>query len=202
MNTITPPVNLKGTFKLKAPLNTLINPNVVYSVSKVSTITSLINDGINVEQFIYKDNGLTTADYIIALEKQISIVTLITEGGSVTDIPADYISYMPQISGKVFINKAFIVNVGYVPSELDISFLVNEFNDLVNTQLGVENEVTIEDISGKLILSNDEYNTYENNRVARISNRDTCRGNLEKALTLLATYKEKMRVLVNKLENI
>ena len=200
MDYISPPVNLSGVFKLKTPLENLLNPNVIYKVTKVTSINSLLNDDIDVEKFIFKDHGLTTDDYINALEKQVPIVTLETEGGSIIDVPANYISYMPQISGKIFINKAFIINVGYVPSELDISFLSNELKDLTTTMLGVDNDVSIEEISGKYIVSNKEYTNYEKDRVAKITNKNTCRGNLEKVTTMLNAYKAKLQVLIKKVE--
>ena len=202
MEYIVPPVNLSGVFKLKAPLETLLNPNVVYKVIKISNIPSLVDDGIDVQQFIYLDRSLTSDDYINALTNSVPIVTLSTEGDEVIEVPADYINYMPQITGNIFINKAFIVNVGYIPSELDISFIEAELSDIVKSLLGVDVVVTTEEISGKYVVSNTEYTAYERDRAAKISNNNTCRGNLAKALTLITSYKEKMKALIAKVENI
>ena len=200
MDYIVPPINLTGRFKLKAPLDKLINVNVPYKVVKISSIKTLLDELIDVKTLVYKDQGLSTDKYLAALEKNIPIVTLETEGGAQINVPADYISYMPHISGKIFINKAIIINLGYIPKELNVEYILEDLKDYIKNSLGIENQVSLEEISGKRLVSYSDYNAYERKRLANITNKNTCRGNLEKMTNLLKTYKEKLKVLIKKLE--
>lgn len=200
-NNIIPPVNLKGTFKLKPPLTSLINENVVYTVDKVVNISSLLEDSIDVETIIFKDQGLTSDNYKECLLGKIPIVTLKSEGNFLIDIPANYFNYMPQITGNIFINRAFIVNLGYIPKDMDLSYLKIELNDYIIERTGLPTVSTIEDISGDLILSYHETDLFEADRVSRINNKTTCRALLKQANDSINTYKLKVAALVKKVYN-
>ena len=197
-NLIIPPVNLEGTFKLKTPLTSLINENVVYTVDKVVNISALIEDSIDVETIVFKDQGLKSDDYKYCLLNKIPIVTLKSEGNFLVDIPANYFSYVPQITGKIFINRAIIVNLGYIPKELDLDYIKTELNDYVVERTGINAESSLEDISGDLILSYQEADDYEADRTSRIKITSTCRGMLLDAQNTINTYKLKIAALVKK----
>jgi len=201
MDYIVPPINLKGRFKLKAPLDKLINTNVVYKVVKISSIKSLLDELIDVKKLVFEDQGLKEADYVYALENDIPIVTLETEGGATLDIPANYISYMPHISGKLFTNKAIIINLGFIPDELDVKFVLDDLKDYIKGTLGIESVLSIEEISGKRLVSYQDYDKYEANRTSNITNKKTCRGKLELLNNTLKAYKEKLKILIQKVEN-
>jgi len=199
MSYITPPINLKGTFKLKAPLNTLINENVIYTVDSIKSISSYLNDNINIETFIYINNGLTSEDYHLALKEKIPIVTIKSEGNALVNIPADYFIYMPQITGKIFRNKAIIINLGYVPVEDDVSYLEEEVNDYIINLTGYECSTTSDALSGDYIVSFSEYDVFESQRIDRQNVKNTCRGLLTTANETIASYKNKVALLIDKI---
>ena len=199
MSLLIPPINLKGTFKLKEPLKSIINETSIYTVDKVVSISSLLEDIIDVETLIFTDQGLTTDDYIYCLKNNIPIVTLKSEGAALFDIPGNYFSYVPQITGKMFINKAIMINLGYIPTDLDIGYIVTEVNDYIVSRTGIEASTTIEEISGDLVLSYAESDVFDASRKALITIDNTCRGLLNKAYATVDTYKIKVKTLVEKL---
>lgn len=202
MNYIIPPINLVGQFKLKQPLTPLINNNITYTVTNIQTIPNLLSDDIDAEQLIYIDQGLTTEDYNNALVNNIPIITLTTEGDSVFNIPSNYIENIPQVVGKVFINKALLVNLDYLPDDINIDFIKDEVNDLIATLIGITPTSEIEEISGKYIASYEEADVFEAKRLANISNNKTCRSKLKEVNKTLQDYKDKNKILIKKIENI
>lgn len=198
MDYLLPPINLKGTFKLKVPLTSIISEKVIYTVDGIKTITSLITDELDVETLIYINQGLTTQNYLDDLKNQIPIVTLKSEGNALFHIPATYFTKVPQIVGVTFINKAMILNLGYIPKDLDLTFLLTELNDYVKATTGITPTSTIEEITGDFIVSYTEANTFETTRQTVISLKETCKGLLLKANATIAEYKVKMAVLVKK----
>jgi len=200
MDYIVPPINLTGTFKLKEPLASLINEKVLYTVDGIKSITSLIDDEIDVEKFIYKEQGLSSEEYKEHLMSKVPIVTLKSEGNSLFNIPAIYFTYIPQITGKMFKNKAMIVNLGYIPNDIDLDFVTTEIYDLVLNLSGIKSDISIEDVSGNFIISYEEFDTFEAERRSNLKSNTTCRFLLKNAMTDIATYKLKLGELVKSLK--
>lgn len=195
---IVPPINLTGTFKLKVPLNNLINEKVTYTVDSIKSIPSLLGDMIDVETLVYLEQGLTSEDYNNDLKNDVPIVTLKSEGNALFNIPATYFSYMPQLNGKIFTNKALIINMGYIPDNIDLNFIKDELNDYILSITGITPDISIEEISGKLIVSYEEADTFESERLANITLKETCRYRLQQALDTIDSYKIKIKALVEK----
>ena len=196
MENMIPPINLKGTFTLKQPLDTLINPKVIYRVSSIKWIQELIRDDIDVKQLIYLDQGLTEDDFYEDIKQEVPIVRLITDGGIEKNFPADHIVSMPQIIGKVFLNKALTVNLKYLPEELNIDFLQEEISDLIKTNIGIDTIVNIKTISSEYVATYEEYDQFEAKRLLNISNKTTCRYKLEEAYNTISKYKDKLKAVL------
>ena len=192
------PINLEGNFKLKEPLTSLINEKVVYTVDASKSITSLLDEEIDVEKFVYLDQGLTTDDYKYDLLNKIPIITLKSEGNALFHIPARYIDTAPQIVGVTYRNKAVIINLGYMPTDMDINFVLAELNDIITNQIGIIPESSIEDISGDYIASYTEDESYRAELDNNKTSNDTCSLKLSQALQDIETMKQKIAVLVDK----
>ena len=201
MDYILPPINLVGTFKLKPPLDNLINPKVTYKVINIRTIPALLDEEVDVETLVYLQQGLSNTDYLYGLENKIPIVTLQTEGEAVFEIPSNYFANVPEIHGKIFKNKAIVLNLGYLPDEVDIEFIRAEITDRVTALTGIAANSSSEEISGKYIVEHSEYDTWEATRQSNIMSRETCSGMLETVMTKLEQYKLKVATLVTKIEN-
>lgn len=201
MNYIIPPIKLKGRFKVKAPLNTIINENIIYTVDSIKTIRGYLDEDIDVETLVYKEQNLTSDEYKQALKEDIPLVTLKTEGNVLYYIPGNYFTYMPQISGKIFKNKAIIINLGYIPIDYNIDFILEDVNDQITSMTGIESSSTIEDISGDLVTSYEDYDLYTSNLEARQNNKNTCRGLLEEARETIKKYKLKINNILNNINN-
>ena len=68
MQPLLPPLGLRGVFKLEQPLDSILNPNLTYTVFGIESINKLLTDGIDVKTIIYVNQGLTIDDYMVDLE--------------------------------------------------------------------------------------------------------------------------------------
>lgn len=200
MNYILPPINTKGTFKLDEPLTNIINEKIIYSVTEVRTIKSLLKEHIDVKKLIYVDQGLSEDDYINDLTNDIPITTLESEGGVLLYIPSRLFSYVPQVTGITYTNRVVIVNLGYLPSELNLDYLNVEIEDLIKSKTGGDASSKVETISGTLVVNYEEYDVAEAKRIGNINNRKTCRTLLKEAQDSLAEYKFKISSIVARLK--
>lgn len=199
MHYLTPPVNLTGTFNLKTPLTALVNEKVTYTVDSIKSINSLLDEDIDVQKLVYLDQGLTTEDYVSALNNKISIVTLRSEGSSLVTIPEDYLASVPQIVGKIFIQKAIILNIGHVPDELNLDFILEPLKDEILDLTGLNSEAELVDISGQFIESYDNHEAFEITRNTNMSDSTTCKIKLLEAQELLNKQQMKITQLLAKL---
>ena len=199
MQPLLPPLGLRGVFKLEQPLDSILNPNLTYTVFGIESINKLLTDGIDVKTIIYVNQGLTIDDYMVDLENNIPIVTLITEAKQLFYIPSRFIINMPEATGVIYKQKAILINIGYVSDDLDLDYVTTEVVDMVASQTGVKCDGSIETISGEFLLSFEDADVKEADRVKNISNRFTCGHKLSKCYQTLEEYKIKIQKLVEKL---
>jgi hypothetical protein len=199
MEPLLPPLGLKGTFKLNQPLDSILNPNIVYTVFGIESINKMLTDGIDVKTIIYINQGLSLEDYTVDLENNIPIVTLTTEAKQLFYIPSRFIANMPEATGVIYKQKAILINVGYLKDDLDIEFIKEDVNDLVSSMIGTKCESSIEDLSGGYLLSYEDSDVKEKDRIKNITNKITCNAKLSKCYETLNYYKVKINKLLEKL---
>jgi len=198
---LIPPVNLKGRFTLKEPLNNLLNPNINYKVYAVESINKMLADEVDVKTVIYINQGLTADDYLSNLENSIPIVTLVTEGEKYYYIPVSYITNMPEATGVVYKQKAIVFNLGYIADNIDIDYIAYEVKDIIKSMSGLDTTYSIEDMSGSYLLNYEDADVRESARLANITNKTTCASKLREARALIDVYKIKVQALLNKLNS-
>lgn len=197
---LIPPVNIVGKFKLKDPLTNLINPFLPYKVYAVESIKKIIEDGIDVLNVIYKEQGLTEDDYNKDILEDNVIVTLVGEDSINVYVPSRYIDTVPEALGEIFIQKSIIVSLNYLPVKLDLSFIATEVNDLVSSMLGVDADTVVEDLSNKIIVGFDEAKEFETKRTKQIVNNETCQFKLGKCIENNKLQNTKIALLLKRIK--
>jgi len=198
---LVPPIGLEGKYFLKEPLDSILNSNIIYKTYAVESIRKQENDGIDVKSIVYLGQGLTDDDYFYDLENDYPIITLINEAEQFFYIPARFLANVPEATGIYYKQKAIVLNLGFVKDDLDVDYVAEEAKDLVNTLLGVDTEPIVQELSGNIIVSYEESDANEKNRLANITNKTTCRSKLETYKTLLENYKVKIEALLDKLKD-
>jgi len=198
MNYIVPPVNLKGLFKFANPLDKKLKPNIQYKVIAVRAVPEMIKEGIDVKLVVFDYYGLSENDYNNVLDNNIPIIVLQDEADNIYYVPANFILNTPDITGVIYVGKAIIINLGYIPKKLNLTYLLNDLKEIIKSTVGVEPDVIEEQTSGEFVVSYKKHDEKERNRKMMITNNDTCYGRLFKLQEIYKSCKSKLQLLLDK----
>lgn len=198
MNTLTPSIKSLGKFKFALPTNTL-NPDIVYEVMSNRTIRDMVDDGLNVIDDVYLIIGLLETDYYQDLTDNIIITGLKTESGDMFFIPSNKFISIPDVTGKRYIQKTIALNLGFLPVDLDVNYLLPEITDLITSMLGVTPSSSVIKTSQTIVYTDKEHDVFNVGRIAAISNNETCVGKLIKLNNILTEMRNKEIMLVKTL---
>jgi len=160
MEYLIPPINFKGRFEVKPPYNKRLNPNIFYTVKSVYNIKSLEDLDIDVLNVVYLDYGLTENDYDNDRNNDVPIIEFESESGDVVYVPASYITALPRITGRVFVNKVLTINLGSLPENLDLTSLKSDIKELVKFKYGINAYIEEVEVSNKFVVTEEEYDNF------------------------------------------
>jgi len=199
---LLPPVGASGVFTVKTPLDTIIKNDIEYKVTSIRTITDMIADEIDVKQYVYSDQSLIASEYENDLDNNELIVTLQAPDGSYYYIPANKFISIPDVTGVRFSQSTIAINLGFIPEDLDVSYMFNDIADLVKSMFGVLPSVEEIKTSQTVFYTDDEMTTFNQTRETAITNNETCISKLIKINDVLTQMKNKEKILVERLENL
>lgn len=142
MSTITPPLNTRGRYILKAPWSA--DPKVVYTCKAIRSFEDLYKLGQDVERTYYHLMGLTPeSGFSFAEEQQRepNLITLMGSDGSVIYVPDTYISSYPDTDVVNYQHVVLSASLGALPDYLDLGALTHEVGTLIASMMGVSVEV-------------------------------------------------------------
>lgn len=199
MINLVPAINTKGKFKLATPLDTYLNNDITYTVIANRTIREMVDDGLDILKNVYLTAGLTEDDYDTDLINNIIITVLKSNGDNTYYIPSTKFISVPDITGVRYVQKTMGINLGYLPTDLDLDFLIPEVVDLLEAILGVTPNATIINTSQVTIYTDEEHDLFNTERINNVSNNETCIGKLTKIENILNEMKNKEKILVDRL---
>jgi len=139
----TPSIGLKGIFTFKSPYSELINNEQEFEIIAIKTIRDLISSGIDPYNTIYVPANLSINDYTNDINKNISLVTLVSNGNEQVTIPVTYITGWPDNTYKKYQGKAITIDLNYLPEKFDLTSLISDVKDLIYDRIGVTTEPKI-----------------------------------------------------------
>ena len=192
-----PDIGSSGLFTLKAPYNTLVKPNVMYTCKAIRNLNDCIAEGLDPFGYYYESVGLTETDYNIDLKNDVSIVSLQTKDGEWLYIPSNYIVKFPDMNGIVYRAIMLGISLGAVPDTLKLDALKTSMTNLVYDTLGVTSIVKEVVISVPAIVSKENHDMIEiaRHNKATINMSDSLK--LSKANQDLASARLKITELEN-----
>lgn len=162
-----PSLGMESYVVFKEPLNYYVrnkynlNPaNTKLKVISVITMKDTIrNDLRDPYTDLYLPAAISEVDYKKDLTDNVPVVSF-----SFRDVrgverfvrsPLNYIESFSNISNVEYLNKALVVSLGYLPSELDTSLFFSDLKDFIESRLGVTPEVKEVSV-GNIELVDDE----------------------------------------------
>ena len=134
-------VGAKGTFVIQDPFTGAFPVNTPAKITGVTTIGSLVNDGIDVLNTYYLPFGSTQAQYESDLTSGVQLITLSTDTGVTAKIPANAISVSPVMDGVDYYQFTAIASIGLIPANYDLTPLQNELRAVIKACIGLPSEI-------------------------------------------------------------
>lgn len=174
-NTILPQVNSSGKFTLQQPFNELLIPDIDYTCIAIRKLEELNLKGIDVYEKFYKPYGLDQKKFDDDYESNASIITLKSSSGDLKSFPSSYLISFPSSGGYLYSNLAIAIELGAVPVDMDITFILNHIEEFIRDTMGVVKKANIIQISQVISVSEENHKRYEEARKALINNSPTDR---------------------------
>jgi hypothetical protein len=172
---ITPSVGTKGHYELKEPFTDVINKNQIYTCHAVRSIHDMASGGERPLESIYIKNGLTEDDYNNDLNEKVLIVTLVGDGGSWIYVPNKYIKSFPNITGIQYQGKSISINLGALPTSLDLVPLTDMLKSVVHDVLGENTNPAIIDTSSIVLIDQRTHDVLSRLRESNITQKKSYR---------------------------
>lgn len=173
---LIPTVGSSGIWTLLAPWNVLLTQSVSYNCLAVRKLEDIIAAGGDPYQQVYAPRegstpGSLQEQYNSDLQNGTCIVTLQSSSGAVIYVPTTFIQSFPSSGGVPYTNLLLAVDLGAMPNYVDLTFLKQQFANLVKTTVGLTKvEITTVVVSPLTNLSSSDHTTAEAARQANITN--------------------------------
>lgn len=203
MAKITPAVGSKGVFKVKTPY--LVVPNTVYTCVAVRTFVDCYRRGEDVEKDYYNTVGLIDGQDGFSFSAEAtagtSIVTLQAADGKMLYIPDSHIEGLPEAKDLKYHRMVVSVDLGILPSELDLTMFASELKAKAAALTGVlDNEVRFHAYALLEPIVPEEQLLYEQSRLGAITQNKASDVLLVTAQEENERLNENLRLLTERLE--
>lgn len=188
-------VGVKGKFIVNAPFSSIVSSTTQLEVIAVSSIHALVSDGIDVLNLYYLPAGSTQAQYESDLALGVQIISLASESGIVTKVPANAISVPPVMDGVEYRNFALAASLSILPSTYDFSSLKEDLEAFIKARVGVGCRVYIPTYGDPVLYSTQDAAVLESQRLAALSVGDSLYAQLAASNALVATLQAKLAAL-------
>lgn len=135
---ITPPIHATGVYSLFAPFT--VSLEMIYRCHAVRSFDELVKRGIDVYKEYYEPKELSEKIYQEDAAKGASIVTLISADQEYLYVPNTFIESYPGMAGLRYERKFLMFDLGPLPSNFQIDYLIGDMQDLVKKAVGVTEE--------------------------------------------------------------
>ena len=184
----------KGYYTFGNPFDVAIQPNTLLTCRGSITLPQLEKEGLEPFKTVYEPVGMTQAEYDEDVRNKVSIVILSPGQGTIY-VPSDRILSMSQVD-RIPYNKALIgINLGTLPTELNIDTLMGDIKYLIEERLGITPALSKNRAGDTIMITKDEHDSILAARALVSTNPQ----NYKVQVAMLEEELDKKRVLIDKL---
>ena len=195
MSNYIPAVGVSGIYTLLPPFNTALTENLSYTCTAVRRLGDIIAAGGNPLNEYYLTKTLTAEIYKQDVANDVCIVSLQSPGGQMVFVPSSYIKSYPDIGGVPYSVIAMAINLGAIPTDMDLTYISSQVVDLVKDTIGIDSEVNLVEIASPSLLTYDDSKALEIARKAKIATTMTDRALYLDVSAKLASARQKIAAL-------
>lgn len=177
MDMVIPSVGSSGYFELRAPFDTKMLANELYTCQAVRKLSDYLANNETPFTDIYEPVGLTQSQYDEDLEKDVYVVSLQAETGHWVYVPANYLVKLPAVNGIPYRTMMIGVSLPALPADKDLSHLETAIRNLVMDTIGVASVTKVVETSRVSLVDRATHIVKQAQRDANIvsANTDTSR---------------------------
>lgn len=127
-----------------------------FKVDSVISINDLINMGLDVYSQYYSAYGLTLEDYKNDIRNNSKILGLSTETARVV-VPFSFVIMYKKDYGVLYQRSFIISDLGFLPSDEDITRILNNLNEVIEKELGVVSESKLVQYDQSFYIDHNEH---------------------------------------------
>lgn len=161
-----PLVGEEGFFETKEPFS--VDKEIKHQVVRVTTISSLLTEGRDPYEDLYKPNALSLNAYSEALSRDIKIVTLRDIDGEEIEIPLDYFLSKPLQSTYNYQQIILTVNLGFLEENVPLENLKTLIEQACGTVSSKDVDLKVIATDSGLYISEQKHQELEVERLAGI----------------------------------
>jgi len=148
----------KGYYTFGSPFDVAIQPNTLLTCRGSITLPQLEKEGLEPFKTVYEPFGMTQAEYEEDVLNKVSIVILSPGKGTIY-VPSDRILSMSQVD-RIPYNKALIgINLGTLPTDLNIDTLMDDIKYLIEERLGITPAMSKNRDGDTIMVTKDEHDS-------------------------------------------
>lgn len=177
MDMVIPSVGSSGYFELRAPFDSKMLANELYTCQAVRKLSDYLANNEDPFTDIYETAGLTKSVFDAELEADVFIVSLQAETGHWVYVPATYLVKLPIVNGIPYRSMMIGVSLPALPADKDLSHLETAIRNLVMDTIGVSSVTKVVETSRVSLVDRAVHNVKQAERDARIvaANTDSSR---------------------------
>jgi hypothetical protein len=170
---ITPQLQARGIFTLKAPWDKDLLTNTQYTCVAIRNLSEIVANGGDPFTDYYAAHSLDQSIYNTDVQNGVSIVSLQASDNSLVEVPTSYIAAFPDGGGVPYRVVLLSVPLGSVPDSLDLSAISSKVQSDVRDIIGVTCTVRPVVVSNVMLLNTADADAAETARQANITNSTT-----------------------------
>lgn len=201
---IIPAIEAAGKFEASAPFDTIVNPDIFYTVEAIRTIPEMQARKLDMFKDVFEPAGVTAEEYQETLETAISenavVITLTSRGAPPINLLSTSLISFPMVDGVIYERYCIISDLGACPPALAgvINSAIDHFNSYIKASLGIANPTTVlGTIPTRGYVSKEQADAWENTRREAITTEPSDVVRIEK----LVTENQQLYAYVKELED-
>lgn len=207
MNNMIPAPYVEGSFQAKPPFDTVVDPDICFTVEALRTVGELRSRNFNLYTTVFQPVGITEEEsetILSELDNAAGVIIVLTAVGQKNVyLPSSYLLSFPSVDGVRYEHMALIVDLGVVPPQLRnvLAETQQEIQDLVLSRVGVDTTVNIGVVPTTAYVQAGQARVFENTRKQAITNAKTNIKVIKELQTQVAKQEAYIQLLEQKIAN-
>lgn len=198
----TPPIYAEGIFVCYPPYDSVVDINTVYIVEAIRSFPEMERRKRDVFAEVYEPHKLSETIYKEDAAAHAAIITLKAVDGTLLFIPNTYIESYPGMAGLEYSRNVVIVDVGMIPSTIDLKLLVADLQDVITKNVGATVDSVVDTMRYEGNITHEEHVALETARRLKIQQHIPLQQQVDEATQRTDEMQRQMDELVELIEEI